>query len=144
MEQLVDQMKVVLASAFSLYLKAHGFHWNVTGPNFAQYHEFFGDYYDAVHGSIDDIAEHIRALGAFSPASLSRFMSLTHVQDELNIPDALSMIARLAADNDTLLEELNAAHSLAEKYAQYGLVNFLEDRIDWHEKMAWQLKAFAA
>lgn len=142
MEQLVDQMKSVLASTFSLYLKAHGYHWNVTGPNFAQYHDFLGDYYTAVHGSIDEIAEHIRALGAFAPASYTRFAELSRVQDEVNIPDALSMIARLASDNDVVLQELTAAHTLAEKYSQNGLINFIEGRLDWHEKMAWQLKAF--
>ena len=142
MEQLIEQMKVVLASTFSLYLKTHGYHWNVTGPNFAEYHSFFGDFYTGVHGSIDPIAEHIRALGAFAPASLMRFTELTSVQDEVSIPQASVMCARLAADNAKVLEEYRKAHALASGLSQYGLINFIEGQMDWHEKMAWQLKAF--
>ena len=142
MEPLIEQMKVVLASTFTLYLKTHGYHWNVTGPNFAQYHSFFGDYYDGLHGSIDPIAEHIRALGAFAPASLTRFSELTTVVDEMSIPQTSVMFARLAADNDTIIREYRMAHDLAEDADQPGLLNFIEGQIDWHDKMAWQLKAF--
>jgi starvation-inducible DNA-binding protein len=143
MEQLIEQMKVVLASTFSLYLKAHGYHWNVTGPNFSEYHSFFGDFYEGVHDSVDPIAEHIRALGAYAPASLMRFTELTSVQDESSIPQALVMIARLSLDNAKVLDEYRKAHKLASSLSQYGLINFIEGQIDWHEKMAWQLKAFA-
>jgi starvation-inducible DNA-binding protein len=142
MEQLIEQMKVVQASAFSLYLKAHGYHWNVTGPNFAEYHNFLGGFYEGVFGSIDPIAEHIRALGAFAPASLMRFTELTVVQDEMAIPPAGVMCARLAADNDKVIIEYRKAHELASAASQYGLLNFIEGQIDWHDKMAWQLKAF--
>lgn len=142
MEPLIEQMKVVLASTFTLYLKAHGYHWNVTGPNFAQYHGFFGDYYEGLHGSVDPIAEHIRALGAFSPASLTRFSELTTVQDETSIPQSGVMFTRLALDNDKVIAEYRTAHDLASAASQYGLLNFIEGQIDWHEKMAWQLKAF--
>ena len=67
--QLIDKLKELLASTFSLYLKAHNYHWNVTGPNFAQYHEFFGDFYEEVHGSVDTTAEEIRKLGGFAPGA---------------------------------------------------------------------------
>jgi len=62
MDELIDQMKVVLADTFAMYLKAHMFHWNVTGPNFPQLHEFFGDLYEELHGAVDPIAEQIRTL----------------------------------------------------------------------------------
>ena len=81
---LIDQLKVTLATTFSLYLKAHNFHWNITGPNFIQYHSFLNDVYDQVHGSVDAYAEHIRALGAFAPGSLSRFGELTKITDEVS------------------------------------------------------------
>lgn len=142
MEPLIEQMKVVLASTFSLYLKAHGYHWNVTGPNFSEYHSFFGGFYEGLHDSVDPIAEHIRALGAFAPASLMRFTELTTVQDESSIPQASIMFARLAADNNTVLLEYRKAHDLASATGQHGLINFIEGQMDWHEKMAWQLKAF--
>ena len=140
--QLIEDMKTILASVFSLYLKTHNYHWNVTGPNFAQYHGFFGDFYDALHDSVDDYAEHIRALGAFSPGSLKRFSEITKVQDEMSIPSTKFMFIRLYTDNETVLNLLKDARNLAEQLKEGGILNFLEERIDWHEKMQWQLKAF--
>ena len=143
MEQLIEQMKVVQATAFSLYLKAHGYHWNVTGPNFSEYHSWFGGFYEAVHGSVDDIAEKVRILGGFAPASLTRFSELSAIQDEMSIPQSSVMFQRLSLDNAKLLEEYRKAHALAESLNQYGLINFIEGQIDWHEKQAWMLRSFA-
>lgn len=142
MANLIDQMKVVQATAFSLYLKAHNYHWNVTGPNFSQYHDFFGDFYTAVWGSIDHIAEHTRTLDAYVPGSLSRFAELTKIEDETSIIAADAMFRNLYNDNETLIAELTAARDMAEADKRYGLVNFLEDRLDWHAKMHWQIRAF--
>ena len=139
---LIEQMKVVLASAFSLYLKAHNYHWNVTGPNFIQYHEFLGDIYNQVHDSIDVYAEHIRALGAFAPGSLSRFSELSKIDDEVAVPNARYIFARLATDNETFLNELRMTADIAEASAERGVLNFLEGQIEAHEKLQWMLKSF--
>src|SRR6056300_958585 len=108
-EQLIEKMKVLLASTFSLYLKAHNYHWNVTGPNFAQYHDFFGDLYEELHGSIDTTAEEIRKLGAFAPGALTRYSELSVVQDEMMIPESAIMFARLSNDNDAVIRVLYEA-----------------------------------
>lgn len=142
MSELIDQMKTVQATAFSLYLKAHNYHWNVTGPNFAQYHDFFGDFYDAVWNSVDGYAERTRTLDAYVPGSLSRFSELTKIQDETGIIAPEAMFRNLYNDNETLINELNSAHELAVSDKRYGLVNFLEDRLDFHAKMHWQIRAF--
>lgn len=142
MEQLVEQMKVVQATAFSLYLKAHNYHWNVTGPNFAQYHEFFGDFYNDVWASVDTHAEKIRVLEAFAPGSYTRFGQLSKIQDETTIPDAPVMFKRLAEDNYILIQELFKARNMAEENKEFGLVNHLEDRLDVHDKWQWMLKSF--
>ena len=139
---LVDDMKVLLGSSFALYLKSHQFHWNVTGPNFAQYHEFFGEFYEEIFGSIDATAEEIRKLGAFAPGALSRYLELSLVKDELNIPDSSRMFDILAADNDIVLQVLYRAHASAEAENKVGTMNYLEGRIDQHEKHAWMLKSF--
>jgi starvation-inducible DNA-binding protein len=139
---LVEDMKVLLGSSFALYLKAHQFHWNITGPNFAQYHEFLGDLYEEIFESIDTTAEEIRKLDAFAPGSLSRYMELSLVKDELNIPEALRMLSILAADNDIVLQVLYKAHASAEAERKFGTVSYLEDRITTHEKHAWMLKSF--
>lgn len=142
MEELVEYMKRVLGSSFALYLKAHNYHWNVTGPNFAQYHDFFGDLYEEIHGSIDTTAEEIRKLGSFAPGSFARFGQLSTVQDEINIPAAQQMMSQLAADNDLVISLLYSARRVADKIGAFGTVNYLEDRISTHEKHAWMLKAF--
>lgn len=142
MEQLILQLKVLQATAFSLYLKAHNYHWNVTGPNFSDYHAFFGTFYNDVWLSVDLYAEHARTLDTFVPGSLSRFSELTKIQDEVNIPAPNAMFARLFADNEIFLMELNKAHAMAESVNKRGIVNFLEGQIDFHEKMHWMLKSF--
>jgi len=139
---LVEELKKLLANTFSLYLKAHNYHWNVTGPNFAQYHDFLGDLYEEVHGAVDTTAEEIRKLGAFAPGALSRFSELGEIQDEVTVPEAAIMFARLARDNDTVIKNLYIAREAAEKIGAFGTVNFLEDRISTHEKHAWMLKSF--
>lgn len=142
MEQLIEEMKKLLASSFSLYLKAHNYHWNVTGPNFAQYHEFFGDFYEEVHGSVDTTAEEIRKLGSFAPGSLSRYNDLSVIDDELNIPPSSRMFENLAADNNKVISLLYNCRRIADSIGRNGTVNYLEDRISIHEKHAWMLKSF--
>lgn len=141
-EALVEQMKAVLATVFSFYLKAHNYHWNVTGPNFIQYHDFLGKVYEDVHGSVDLYAEHIRALGAYSPGSLKRFSELTKISDEIAIPSAKFMMIRLSSDNQVVLDELRTAAEMAETLKEHGVLNFVEGQIDAHEKLQWMLKSF--
>ena len=141
-QELIDKMKVVLASAFSLYLKAHNYHWNVTGQNFKQYHDFFGQFYEEVHDSVDLYAEHIRALKAVAPGSLKRFAELTIISDEIAVPSPKFMFVRLSQDNERFLAELREARNIADSLNEFGVVNFLEDRIDFHEKMQWMIDAY--
>ena len=141
MSDLVDQMKVVLASNFSFYLKIHNFHWNIEGPNFPQYHSFLDGLYNEVWGAVDSIAEHIRALGQYAPGSLSRFSTLSVIEDQLNIPQALKMLKELESDNTRMIAELKKAQMLAEKAGEVGVANFLQDRIDIHQKHGWMLRS---
>jgi starvation-inducible DNA-binding protein len=141
MNELIQQMKVVLASSFALYLKTHNFHWNIEGPNFPQYHDFLNNLYNEIWLAVDAIAEHIRTLDAYAPGSLSRFTQLSVVDDQLNIPTAKAMLAELESDNQKLISELNKTLRLAESADKHGLANFIQDRIDIHEKHKWMLKA---
>jgi starvation-inducible DNA-binding protein len=140
MNELIQQMKVVLASSFALYLKTHNFHWNVEGPNFPQYHDFLNNLYNEIWLAVDAIAEHIRTLDAYAPGSLGRFTQLSVVDDQLNIPTAKAMLAELESDNQKLISELNKTLRLAESADKHGLANFIQDRIDIHEKHKWMLK----
>jgi len=142
MEQLVEALKKAQATSFAFYLKAHNYHWNVEGPNFAEYHEFLGDLYAEVFGAVDAIAEHCRTLDAYVPGSFSRFQELSSIEDELSVPTGRAMMAKLLADNQRVIGDLMAAHREAEIFGKRGIVNFLEDRIDKHDKHGWMLRSF--
>ena len=142
MKELITEMKVTLASVFSFYLKTHNYHWNVTGPDFAQYHDFLGKLYEEVWDSVDLYAEHIRPLNSYDPGSLGRFSELSLIADETTIPSGVSMMSKLAQDNTVILEQLYKTVSLAEMEGKRGIINFLEGQIDYHDKLAWMLSSF--
>ena len=141
--ELIEKLKEVLGSAFVFYMKAHGFHWNVTGPNFPQYHEFFGDLYAEVWASLDDIAEHIRAIEGFAPMTLARMTQLSVIAETSTIPEPIEMFRILLNDNTKLIEVLKEAYKMAEDAEECGLSNFLQDRIDIHKKHGWMLRSTA-
>lgn len=141
MEELIESLKVALASSYAYQLKAHNYHWNVQGSDFKQYHELFGEIYAEVFGSIDILAEEIRAQGVFVPGSLSRFHELSVIEDESVFPDALTMIRRLLDDSKALMSTVLIAYDLAELAGQHGLSNFLAERQDALKKHIWMLSA---
>jgi starvation-inducible DNA-binding protein len=137
-----DALKVALADTFAFYLKAHNFHWNVTGPHFSEYHSFLGGLWEEVFGAVDLIAESIRTLDSFAPGSMKRYLELTNIEEATNIPDGLVMISKLAADNERVLASLTAAYELCEKHKHFGISNMLQDRITAHQKWGWMLRSF--
>jgi starvation-inducible DNA-binding protein len=138
---LVDQLKIVQADAFTFYLKAHFYHWNIEGPNFPQYHEFLNDLYNDVWESVDTFAELIRTLNVYAPGTLSRFKSLTTIEESDSIPDAMTMMKNLLEENNMLRASLLKAYSMADKDGEVGIANFLQDRIQQHEKHGWMLQS---
>lgn len=140
---LIERLKGILASTFSLSLKAQNYHWNVTGINFSQHHDFFGEYYTTVNEHADVIAEQIRQLGSFAPGSLKRFSELTIISDEINVPSPKFMFVRLSSDNMLFLNELREVRDMADELGHRGLVVTLEDHIQYHEKMQWMIDAHA-
>jgi starvation-inducible DNA-binding protein len=141
METLIEMMRKVLADTFAMYLKAHNYHWNVEGSNFPQYHDFFGNLYQELHGAVDPIAEEIRSLDAYAPGSFSRFLELTDIEDEMSIPSGVEMARRLMADNEKVIATLNIAFKLADELDQQGLADFIAGRIDAHKKHGWMLRS---
>lgn len=141
METLIEIMRKALADTFAMYLKAHNYHWNVEGSNFPQYHEFFGNLYEELHGSVDPFAEEIRALDAYVPGSFSRFLELTEIEDELSIPSGVEMARRLFTDNQKVIVTLNMAFKLADEFDQQGLADFIAGRLDAHKKHGWMLRS---
>lgn len=141
MEEIVIPLKKAFADTYAFYVKAQNYHWNVIGPLFPMYHEFFGKIYEEVGGAIDMFAEEIRAQNAYAPGAFSRFSELSSIQDELLVRKLEEMVETLYNDNNTVLLSLKAARDVADKYSENGLVNFLEDRLDNHKKHSWMLRS---
>ena len=142
MEEITNPLKVAFADTYALYLKAQNYHWNVEGPMFPMYHDFFGNIYEEVGGAIDRFAEEIRAQKSYVPASFGRFKELSTIEDESLIQLLpTTMVTNLFEDNNRVLASLQLARNVADEYKQNGLVNFLEERLDQHNKHAWMLRA---
>ena len=138
---LVDELKQVQATAFAFANKAQYFHWNVEGPDFVQYHEFLGELYAEVGASVDTLAELVRTLNNYAPAAHRMLMELSIIKDDNTIPSALEMLSRLREDNQTLLNALRVCYQTAENAGQLGISNYLQDRIQAHEKHGWMLNS---
>jgi len=139
---LDDLLKTLLATNFAYYLKAHGFHWNVEGPQFHSLHEFFGEIYEDAYSANDTIAEYIRALQHYAPASFERFQELSQIQGQTKIPRARLMIEELLANTDQMIQLYNQVFDTATQERQQGIANFAADRISSHGKYAWQLRSY--
>ena len=139
--ELIDKAKTVLADTFVMYMKSHSYHWNVIGPDFPQLHEFFGNLYEDLHGAVDPLAEHIRALDAFAPATLVRMTELSSIKEDEKIPTTQNMISNLLDANEIVLKSLDDARKKADEDGMFGYVNFLEERMMIHAKHGWMLKA---
>lgn len=142
MEQLIEQMKTILGTTFGLYFKAHSYHWNVEGPDFAQYHKFLGKFYESVFANVDLIAEHIRALDSYAPVALSRMLELSDIEETDIIPPALTMMSNLKTDNDRYMMHLRAGIVAADAANEPAVGNFLQDILDQHQKQGWMLRSF--
>ena len=138
---LTDELKKAHADTFTFYLKAHYYHWNVEGPNFPQYHDFLQNLYQEVFASVDTFAELIRTLDSYAPGTLTRLKELTTVEETDDIPDALTMMSRLLMENNIVRASLLTAYRTAESTGEVGISNFLQDRIQAHEKHAWMLRS---
>lgn len=138
---LAEDLKVLLASVNSLSIKSQNFHWNVEGPDFPQYHEFFSNFYEEVYGSVDKIAEYIRSLDVYTPGSLTRYAELTIIKDQIKIPRAELMFVELLEDNSKMIDLLNNCFRSASQENEQGIANFIAERIDAHSKWRWQLKS---
>ena len=141
MDQLLNALKIAFASEFSFYLKAQNFHWNVTGPDFEQFHALFGNIYGEVYGSIDAFAENIRKTGGFAPAGLQKLSVLSQVEDSEEAIPVQTMVQVLLADSDKIAQLMGMVYKIADGAGEYGLSNFLAERQDAHRKHSWMLRA---
>ena len=141
MEELVNQLKVVLASTFAAKLKAQSYHWNVIGPDFPQLHDFFATIYEDYEGAVDPLAEHIRQLDSFAPGTLGRMKELSVIMEDEKIPTAEKMLSNLQVCNENLMNEVIKTYNMAEEQKDFALSNYLQDRITAHKKLNWMITA---
>jgi starvation-inducible DNA-binding protein len=142
MTKVATALKSLLADVFIFYLKAHGYHWNVEGQDFSQYHDLFGDIYEDAYGSIDPIAENIRKLDDAAPFRMERLAKLAKIEDKASTSNNAKSLAKdLLNHNEKLIEQLKKAFDVANEENEQGIANFLAERIDMHQKWSWQLKA---
>lgn len=138
---VIEEMNKLLAESYTLYLKTHNYHWNVTGPMFHSLHLLFEAQYTELATAVDDIAERIRTLGHKAPGSYAEFARLSSVKDAEGEPDAKSMLRELAADNEQVAKRAHAVAKAAAEVADEGTVSLAGARIELHEKSAWMLSA---
>jgi starvation-inducible DNA-binding protein len=143
-QQMIETAKVVLADTFKFYLKAHNYHWNVEGQDFLQYHELFQKIYEETWEAVDDIAEQIRTMDHYVPGSFGRYNELSTLQDEREVPDSRTMIARLIMDNETVIKSIMQAYAEAEAAGNHGFSNLMAERQTAHRKHGWMLKSTVA
>jgi starvation-inducible DNA-binding protein len=140
-QPVVDALSTLLASSYTLYLKTHNYHWNVTGPMFTTLHTLFETQYTELAAAVDEIAERIRALGALAPGSYSAFGKLTTIKEETGRPEAKVMIKNLAADQDTIGDAARKLVAAAQEASDEASADLGIRRLNVHEKNAWMLKS---
>ncbi|EKF73850.1 DNA-binding stress protein [Alcanivorax hongdengensis A-11-3] len=140
-KQVAEALSTLLAESYTLYLKTHKYHWNVTGPMFHSLHLLFEQQYTELALAVDTLAERIRALGFKAPGSYTEFAKLSTVKDAVGDPAASDMIKELADDHRIVAERANQVLKLAGEHEDEGSATVASDRIEIHEKAAWMLSA---
>ncbi len=131
----------LLADSYAVYLKTHGFHWNVRGPNFSSLHALFMEQYTEMWQAIDDVAERIRALGELAPQGYGAFGNLSAIKDGDPEADSEAMLKALTGGNETVIATAREALSLAQSHDDEASAGIIADRLEAHEKHAWMLRA---
>lgn len=139
----VEALRLALAETWAFYFKAHSFHWNVRGPLFFQLHEAFGDIYEDAHGAVDGLAEQLRALDQMAPASLDEIVKGSKIKFK-KPGDCMAMVKDLSDANAAVTDALNRANAEALGASNDGLANYLQGRIDQHNKWGFMLNATLA
>jgi starvation-inducible DNA-binding protein len=139
--QVADGLSKLQADTYAVYLKTHGYHWNVRGPYFAQLHALLEQQYNEVWTAVDRIAERVRALGGLAPMGYARFAELSPIRDGDPEQSSDAMLADLVKDHETLVATARAARATADQAGDDTTASLIDDRIEAHEKHAWMLRA---
>lgn len=141
---LADGLSALLADSYTLYLKTHNFHWNVTGPHFQQLHVMWEAHYNELALAVDEIAERIRALGAFAPGSYTAFAKLSTIKEETGNPNWQEMVKQLVENHESLVRTCRKVLKQAQDAEDESTASLVGDRMRVHEKTAWMLRSLMA
>jgi starvation-inducible DNA-binding protein len=139
--QIADGLSRLLADSYSLYLKTHNYHWNVTGPHFNSLHQMFEDQYNELAPAIDEIAERIRSLGVRAPGSYSEFGKLTGIEEATGKETAEDMTRQLVLGHEAVARTAREAFAAADDANDEPTADLLTQRMQIHEKTAWMLRS---
>ena len=143
-KKIAEGLSRLLADTYSLYLKTHYFHWNVTGPMFNSLHLMFETQYNELWNAVDPVAECIRALGYPAPGSYSEFAKLSSIPESKGVPEAMDMVRELVAGHEAVTRTARALFPDVDKAADEPTADLLTQRMDIHEKTAWMLRSLLA
>jgi starvation-inducible DNA-binding protein len=143
-EQIASGLSRLLADSYTLYLKTHNYHWNVTGPMFNTLHLMFEQQYTELATAVDEIAERIRALGVKAPGSYSAFAGLTKIEEGSGNETAVDMIRELMKGQETVARTAREVFPVAEAANDEPTADLLTQRMQLHEKNAWMLRSMLA
>lgn len=139
--QIGEGLSRLLADTYTLYLKTHNFHWNVTGPMFNTLHLMFETQYNELALAVDQIAERIRSLGFPAPGSYKQFATLTRIEEEEDVPKAEDMIAILVRDQEAVVRTARSIMPIVDEANDEVSADLLTQRMEVHEKTAWMLRS---
>ncbi|AGG90243.1 Dps family protein [Rhodanobacter denitrificans] len=140
-EAVAKHLSRLLADTYSLYLKTHSFHWNVTGPQFNSLHAMFQTQYNALWLAADEVAERIRTLDVFAPGSYSQFAKLSAIKEEAGVPEWKAMVGQLVEGHEIAAATARDALKAANAAGDDGTADMVTGRLKEHEKTAWMLRS---
>jgi starvation-inducible DNA-binding protein len=138
---IAKELSELLADTYTLYLKTHNFHWNVTGPMFNSLHLMFEQQYTELATAVDQIAERIRSLGERAPGSYAEFGKLTSIKEAMGTADAKAMITQLVEGNEAVAKTARSIFPTADDVGDESTTDLLTQRLQIHEKTAWMLRS---
>ncbi|WP_409433320.1 Dps family protein [Litorimonas sp. RW-G-Af-16] len=139
-----EAVRKLMADTYTLYLKTHGYHWNVEGPHFQQLHIQFMDQYTEMWTAVDELAERIRALGYLAPASYADMAKISSIKEEDGTPDWKTMVKNLAQGHEQVAKTARDVLRVAEDAGDDATADVVGPRVTLHEKTAWMLRATAS
>ncbi|HEY7227384.1 MAG TPA: DNA starvation/stationary phase protection protein [Nitrososphaeraceae archaeon] len=145
LQKIANILNDDLADEYVLLTKTRNYHWNVEDPRFNDLHKFFDEHYELLSVAVDEIAERVRAVGGRTRAALKEFINSSQIREDVgSYPNADTMLGNLLSDHETIIKTLRKNINECQELNDEGTANFLTDKMEEHEKMAWMLRSFIA